>query len=184
MARIKGVLYSDELFNTPKKNAVMLGEKPQVGEFYEQAKQFNITTKPFDIEAFISYCGITIIYEDLGNYSGYILPGETGWMISAHQYDSKERQRFTLAHELIHFFYHKNEIESKKEKYNERITFRNDANNNAIENEANLIAGELLMPTDDFITEYSKSQNLDKVGNIFGVSSAAAWVRAKQLNLI
>lgn len=188
MARIKGALYENKLFSQITKSIEDEQlKKPAIEGIIKLAKEKGVTTRPFDIETFIQYCGISVIYEDLGDYSGYILPRPSGWLISVHQYDSPERQRFTLAHELMHYLYDKDFIEKTDGKYTERITFRDkdeEKNKNDIERQANLRASNLLMPEEDFRNEYNQNHDLEKIGKLFGVSKSAAWVRAKMLNLI
>lgn len=96
------------------------------------------------------------------------------------------RKRFTLAHELGHFFLGHN---------TSQIEFRQniDALTLAIlgyypyddyEQEANEFAGELLMPEEEVKQLYNLVKDTNKLSKIFGVSYQAMNVRLTRLGLI
>lgn len=103
---------------------------------------------------------IEVIFADLSTISDFPLSWSIWnfngkFKIYLEEKNSVKRQKFTYAHELGHFFLHKNLlvdnniIEDKKE---EKYLFRNDIYDNVsaemkqIEEEANEFAGILLMP--------------------------------------
>lgn len=92
------------------------------------------------------------------------------------------RSKFTIAHELGHFFLHE-DILRKKGKI---ISFRGNYQNmdETIEKEADLFAAELLMPKDimyEIIKDESKN-NLEYLSKHFGVSKPAMSRRIEELN--
>lgn len=102
------------------------------------------------------------------------------------------RQRFTFAHELWHFFLHKNILEEKwiiidwKEKY----LFRNNiydnisSENKWMEEEANEFAWNLLMPEEKIIEAYNLyGYNIWLFSEIFKVSPSAIEYRLFKLNI-
>lgn len=93
--------------------------------------------------------------------SGQISPSQeapSGYMIKINRHESKERQRFTLAHEIAHFLLHKDKIGSG---IFENILYRADGISNEEEVEANRLAAEILMPRD-----LIRSQLGNRVGNV------------------
>lgn len=96
-----------------------------------------------------------------------VLPVETG----------ECRDRFTIAHELGHYFLHSNQGARPG-------IARRRAESERLEWEANWFAGALLMPAQKFRLSHKKhGGELRRVAVDFGVSQAACQVRAKVLGL-
>ena len=72
------------------------------------------------------------------------------FIISVNQIHSLERRRFTVAHELAHFFLHQDKIKEKAIFYDEPLKRSENYSYNHLENfdevDANNIAAEILMP--------------------------------------
>lgn len=78
--------------------------------------------------------------------SGMIRPSEVvgEYEIRINKFDSPERQRFTLAHEISHFLLHKTDIRAgitDNIMYRSQLTSRKEA-------EANRLAADIVMPVD------------------------------------
>lgn len=81
------------------------------------------------------------------NMSGAILKENDEYKIYINRYESQNRQRFTIAHELAHFLLH-------KEKIGDNLTDRKGTNgmmyrsnlSDIYERQANILASEILMP--------------------------------------
>ena len=89
--------------------------------------------------------------------SGQISPSPTapaGFAIRVNRHESKERQRFTLAHEIAHFLLHRDKI---KYGITESVLYRADGITNDEEVEANKLAAEIVMPA---------SEIRSRIGNI------------------
>lgn len=101
---------------------------------------------------------------------------------------SRERDRFTIAHELGHFFLHYPLVVAKfpgATMVATRWVDETDAVQQRAEWEANWFAAAFLMPEADFLKVYSaKGQELMVTAAHFGVSTPAAEVRARSLGLI
>lgn len=123
---------------------------------------------------------LELVYEDLGDADAYIMKiGENMFRIAVNSRHHKNRQRFSMAHEYVHYQLHRNQIGSKPE--GERILYRN-AERNHIEYQANLIAGEILMPKEEFIVSINGTNgDVRAIANYFAVSPEAVRVRASQL---
>jgi len=103
--------------------------------------------------------------------------GET-WLIRVNKMHSKTRQRFSIAHELGHFVYHKDD----ENEFVDTTFFRGMTSDN-LEYTANRFASELLMPEDQ-VRQLIDKDNVRSVAELaerFGVSSAAMLFRVKDL---
>lgn len=88
--------------------------------------------------------GIELVYEDLPpTESGYFVKSGDNYRIGVNSKHSRTRQRFTLAHELGHYFLHhdKNDDVNLRDEIFYRIE-----NTSSIEFAANEFAARLLMP--------------------------------------
>ncbi|NWL32931.1 ImmA/IrrE family metallo-endopeptidase [Paenarthrobacter nitroguajacolicus] len=91
---------------------------------------------------------------------------------------SARRDRFTLAHELGHYFLHYLYPHVEGERGFER------GSRNRAETEANVFASALLMPRDEFVAAHRRFDgDVWKLAVNFDVSPDAATVRAKVLGL-
>lgn len=134
-----------------------------------------------DIEQLItSNPMLKLEYDDLDGNDAYIekLEDDT-FRIVINRSHHRNRQRFSMAHEYIHYQVHRDQIENMPK--GEKILFRNNERN-PIEWQANNFAGQILMPTDVFkYSLHAVGGSLSKVSDIFKISSEAARVRAESL---
>jgi len=159
-------------------------EEPQlivkVEDIIENSNSDNqITDKGnVDVTAVAKSNDIDITYEIMDSYqSGYLQNINDRWVIGVNKLHNPKRQRFTIAHELGHYFMHKD----KNLNFEDATFFRNE-NNSSIEYAANEFAGRLLIPEDrlkDAISSGIKS--LEKLANLFEVSTAAVKYRVISL---
>lgn len=105
--------------------------------------------------------------------------GATGaYRIRINRHEKKERQRFTLAHEIAHFLLHKDKI---GDGLYDDVLYRSKLSNN-LEYEANRMAAELVMPSaaiNDLTAKekYIDDEKLREFSEIFGVSKDAMTIR-------
>lgn len=100
------------------------------------------------------------------------------------------RQRFTIAHELGHYFLHEGLEEHVDENF--RVAWRNADSSKAInwiEIEANRFAAELLMPTRFLELDLNSLENIDKrtvalLATKYIVSPEAMKIRLSQLGIL
>ena len=70
-----------------------------------------------------------------------------------------------------------------KEEFEDTVFFRG-ADSDTFEFQANLFAGDILMPKDEFLEQIRKGNSkIENLAKYFGVSTLAIRVRAKQLDL-
>lgn len=160
--------------------------KEAISKAYTILNELNIDTMPVDVENIANKlnCEIHRINPislpddfpcDRTNFAGAIIKDDDGKNhILVNIYDSYERQRFTIAHELGHLLLDKSETIDCRESI-----FSNDIK----ELKANEFAGSLLMPK-EWLEEVLKIvDDNDKLANIFQVSRQAIEVRRRNLGL-
>lgn len=115
--------------------------------------------------------------------SGQICRENGEYIIRINRNESRERQRFTLAHEIAHFLLHRQLIDSSPDGITDNVLYRSGAAQH-VEYEANRLAADLVMPPDAVSEKLNKEfSNMVTDGTIealaesFGVSKAAMEVR-------
>lgn len=139
---------------------------------------------------------IDVVEADLGQLemeitpSGLILKKESGYRIYLHNNCAPNRIRFTLAHELWHYFLHRGYLDSKKIIVDDDNTLYSrpgfkDLPENIIlmEQEANFFAAEILMPENVVIEAFKKNSDIYDLSKFFSVSTDAMHFRLKNLSL-
>lgn len=121
--------------------------------------EFGIKSPAISVADVTRRSGLELIpYEFGDNISGALLMEEQKATIGYNPNDPLVRQRFTIAHELGHYFLHKKE--SSTIFYDKpQILFRDESNSSGYkrEQEANVFAASLLMP------EHMVSRSLEKI---------------------
>ena len=97
--------------------------------------------------------------------------------------DSKVRQRFTIAHELGHFFLHKDILES--EDIHIDILYRTEKTPEEVEREKEVdyFAGALLMNR-TLLKKLRNSYSITELAEMFEVSASAMTVRLDRLGIL
>ena len=125
---------------------------------------------------------LSLDFEDIGEYDAYIKKvGDNHFQIVINKKHSKTRQRFSMAHEYVHYQVHRKEIENMH--LGERILHRNE-DRDSIEYQANQYAGEILMPETTFTQiAHEKNGDIPEIAKEFHVSPLAVRFRAKILGI-
>lgn len=107
-----------------------------------------MTRVPVKVGELAANLGVTVVKSQLKpNVSGLIQPSSTspsGFEIKVNKFESSERQRFTIAHEIAHYLLHRNDIGRGVVDtilYRSALTSRKEV-------EANRLAAEIVMPYD------------------------------------
>ncbi len=154
-------------------------------------QQLKIDGPPLDVNDLAKQLDVRITNSDLGDdCSGVLVKSGESAVIGVNWEHHSNRQRFTIAHELGHFFLHKNGT------YVDRSTsafFRNSESGSGTlkeEREANQFAAALLMPSEWVYREIGNNNlNLDDdlavmdLAERFGVSEQAMSFRLANLRL-
>lgn len=159
---------------------------------YELLAKYNVSIEPpIDISGLLSRIGILSIgtnFEEVEKKSGYekntilgaTIVDEENVIIFYRKNDSLNRKRFTIAHELAHCC---NDFDTLK---NDHIELRNsEITLSGKEYEANIFAGNLLIPKSSLLKVYNKFlvPSLSALSSIFLVSSNVMAARLDYLNL-
>lgn len=162
--------------------------KANVSAFAEQLAD-NFEFEPGDaIESVVTQLGGSIAYRNpVGSEKPESIRVEpTGaFRIFLPSVTSISRDRFTIAHELGHFFLHFPLVKDQSPGCGMKATRWVDENNQALQRcewEANWFAASFVMPRQIFTSTYRDSGTRG-VAERFGVSETAASVRARSLGL-
>lgn len=147
----------------------------------EVRKNYGLST-PVNLHHLCDQLGISVWVGDLKGVSGLILkePGKEA-DIYLERTDTYTRQRFTLAHELGHYF---ERLEASDDEYSFRDeeTLREERSSTygLMEFYADEFAGELLMPAEEFLHVYD-NHGLTGAASHFRVSPSAVNKRKERL---
>ena len=162
---------------------LVTSDEPQVGlspsDLLKFAAKENLKLKPLDVEGVARRLGLIIERSPMDDdISGYIERRGARWWIGVNSLQHPNRQRFTVAHELGHYVLHRNQFERRVDK----ILFRNEADRNDVEWQANDFAAKLLMPEDAVRAEIrSGTKEVEALARKFAVSSLAMHFRLQNL---
>jgi len=166
--------------------------------------KYGIDDPSIPVEKIAEKEGIELVFTDLGdNVSGVLVIKNGRATIGCNKADSQVRKRFTIAHELAHYFLHYNAATSllTEEVFVDKDFFMKfrvfskvsyDPAEMQQENEANAFAAALLMPKHLIEKELFKDEYLnlkevdviDKLAKTFKVSNTAMTYRMTNLNLL
>jgi len=123
-----------------------------------------------------------------GGISGQITREDGQYVIRVNRYESRERQRFTIAHELAHFLLHRPIIDKAPKGIQDNVLYRSDKPDK-IEYEANRLAAHILMPHDkvkeviqnEYGGTFEDDATVESLAARFKVSKAAMAIRLSNL---
>jgi Zn-dependent peptidase ImmA (M78 family) len=149
---------------------------------------YGFDTLPVDPLVITAIEGIEVYDADFHNpgVSGLITKNGKEICIYVNSSDAPTRKRFTIAHELGHYFLH---LQNEDGNFVDSINlFRNSdslrSEDASREVEANRFAAALLMPRDHVLQEWRKSKSVEFMAMHFDVSPTAMEFRLKNLRLI
>jgi Zn-dependent peptidase ImmA (M78 family) len=150
------------------------------------------------IQAVAQEEGIRIEQADLQDLSGLLYKTDEGsWKILINKDDSLTRKLFTIAHELGHYFLHRNQANKFIDSEFSQTSYNRSENTKyqITELEANEFAANLIMPKrfldveigrlkNELKTETMDSNLIFLLANKFGVSPIAMFTRLKNLEYV
>jgi len=139
---------------------------------------------PVDVEGLAVDLGLRVhrAYLEKDTSGELIRLGNGGFQINVNANDVLTRQRFTIAHELGHYIYHRNLIgagldDSKAYRSVDGGKYRNTAIGPREESEANRFASNLLMPESLLRPCLDEGLDVEALADAFQVSKQAMRVR-------
>lgn len=154
-------------------------------------EKFRVRRAPVPVEKIAKGLGIEVkALPGDDEISGAIIRTKERVIIAVNPAHHSNRQRFTIAHELGHFYLHEG-LERHVDQ-NFRIAWRNADSSKAInwtEIQANRFAAELLMPTHFLEADLNKLQTVEKrtvalLADQYKVSPDAMKIRLSQLGIL
>lgn len=147
---------------------------------------------PVDVEQIAREYNIIVRQADLPDEISGVLDNSTGrYIILVNSNQVLVRQRFSIAHELGHYFLHSSDDAEKQVHIDKIRYYRNNKSSSGTdmkEIEANVFASELLIPTDELFSILSTGKYdifddkcISSLAKKFGVSSAALSVKIDKL---
>lgn len=176
-------------------NALLSPEKRQTiqNEANEILRKYSSFENQFDLlQKIINAEGIRLSEAPLHDLSGMLLKqGDGVWTIMVNQDDSRTRKLFTIAHELGHYFLHKDDQNQFIDgQFVQTFWGRaEDTKSLSQETEANEFAGNLIMPKEIIGKELEAHKGkavsaleVLRLAEKFGVSPLAMATRLKNLD--
>ena len=141
----------------------------------------NQSNYPVKIIKLANELGISVYSTSFKNdISGAILKKDNKYIIYVNEKDNKNRQRFTIAHEIAHFLLHEDRIGDNLTDIPDGIMYRSRLSN-IYEKQANRLASEILIPFKllrNLLLE--NITDISKLANLFEVSKEAIRIRLKE----
>lgn len=139
---------------------------------------------PIKLGALAKELGVRIRVSSLGTgVSGQISREDNGYTIKVNRNEARERQRFTIGHELAHYLLHRDVVDSSPDGITDNVLYRSGAPER-IEYEANRLAAEIVMPMALVEKELQKrfggvvtEASIEALAKRFEVSKAAMEIR-------
>lgn len=141
---------------------------------------FQIYTRIVELANLLGLNVIPATFKDDG-IAGLLKFEDNKFNIYVNEYQSVNRQRFTIAHEIGHYILHRDYVVEQKI----NVFYRKDFDNfsDTIEQQANLFAASILMP-EKVIKNLLQTYTIDDISNILKVSRQAVNIRLISLGLI
>lgn len=144
----------------------------------------HMADQPVKLGKLAKELGISIKVSSLGTgISGQVSRENDEYVIRVNRNEARERQRFTIGHELAHFLLHRDVIDRSPNGIKDTVLYRSGAPQK-IEYEANRLAADIVMPM-DIIERALKEEfggvvtdaTIEALANRFEVSKAAMEIR-------
>lgn len=149
-------------------------------------RKANIKSLPVPVEEIAAKYQIRIRKAPHANFSGMLIRKDGHALIGVSTSESPVRQRFTLAHELGHFFLHPNKDAFVDYRDNKKGVMRTPR-----EKEANMFAAALLMPRQVLLKDFKtiakggfSDDELSTLARRYDVSEDAMRFRLMNLNIL
>lgn len=162
----------------------MSSELHRIPEEQREILERYMAEQPVKLGQIAKELGVSIKVSSLGTgISGQIARDGNGYVIKVNRNEARERQRFTIGHELAHFLLHRDVIDNSPEGITDTVLYRSGAPE-VIEYQANRLAAEIVMPMETIEKELNDKfggvvteATIESLANRFEVSKAAMEIR-------
>ena len=132
---------------------------------------------PVRITAITEEYGIDVYNSSMSrNISGAIIKEGDKYVIYVNDKHPKNRQRFTIAHEIAHYILNKEKI---GDNLTDNAMYRSKLSN-VFERQANILASEILMPVNFVMQFIEENKSVSEMAILFKVSEEAMRIRLRQ----
>lgn len=138
---------------------------------------------PVKLGALARELGITVKLSTMKpGESGMIVKVEDEYVIKVNRHETRERQRYTLAHEISHYLLHRHIIDESTDGIVDNVLYRSGAPDR-VEYEANRLAADIVMPESLVAREFESlgtlvsEEVIDYMAQLFQVSKVAMEIR-------
>lgn len=139
--------------------------------------KYNQKSCPVRITAITEEYGIDVYNLSMSsNISGAIIKEGDKYVIYVNDKHPKNRQRFTIAHEIAHYILHKEKI---GDNLTDNAMYRSKLSN-VFERQANILASEILMPVNFVMQFIEENKSVSEMASLFKVSEGAMRIRLRQ----
>lgn len=152
---------------------------------YDTLVSFGVKTVPVPIEEIASKLGMKISRAPSKEFSGLLIRKDDSALIGVNSTEALVRQRFTIAHELGHYYLH-----PQKDTFVDYRDNKTETVYTPREREADMFAAALLMPRDQIEKDFRAlaktgfaEAELEKLAARYEVSLKAMQLRLWNLNL-
>lgn len=146
---------------------------------------------PVNIQAILADLGIEYEEIPLDEASGSITRRGETFTVTVNSLESPNRKRFTAAHELAHYLFHRDLMGDglKMHRHVDKLFNGSKQSDDGIFNrdhevQANRIAAQIIMPKPLVEEKFAEIKDLAKLAETFRVSKSAMEIRCKGLGLI
>lgn len=150
----------------------------------------HLTKAPVDLEAIFAELGIEYQEIWMDEASGAIERRGDSFAVNVNALESKNRRRFTAAHELAHYLLHRDLMGDGEKMHRHIDSLYNGGEqagdvvfSRAHEIQANRLAAQIVMPAPLVREKFAAQQDAALLASDFGVSKAAMEIRLKTLGL-
>jgi len=162
----------------------MIRELRQIDDQKAEILARHTAYRPIKLGALAKELGVVIKVASLGTgISGQIAKENDEYVIRVNRNEARERQRFTIGHELAHYLLHQEIIDRSPNGITDTVLYRS-GEPQKIEYEANRLAAEIVMPTKLVEKELDEDFNgvvteatIEALANRFEVSKAAMEIK-------
>lgn len=148
----------------------------------------HLSSYPVKLGQLAKDLGVEIKVSGIGTgISGQIRREDEKYVIRVNRNEARERQRFTIAHELAHYLLHRGIIDSSPAGITDTVLYRSGAPER-IEYEANRLAAMIVMPMPLVERELKEKfggvvteATIDGLASLFEVSKAAMEIKLSNL---
>jgi predicted transcriptional regulator len=146
---------------------------------HQRLKTAGLTGVPMNINAVAEFLGLDVIEEIMDDdLSGYLEFRQGAWVAGVNALHHKNRQRFTIAHEIAHYVLHRDRAAS----FHDQTFARRASSTDQMEKEADRFAANLLMPEGSVRQAIQNgATSVAALAEIFGVSALAMKYRVQTL---